>query len=309
MTSPLHQFNAKNIDRWSVMLDMPDWINEQCVDLVTRLYFDESGNVRNNTINVIQMKLRLMLKHDLGLSFASVAYFKRYLRDGFSVGDERMLLFLDITIKYVRDYAPERVEYGNKMVNSNDILIYLDSLLENGSKWRVVYQHNSEAGIVERVDHNLTKLAKEVEDEHLIKAWNFAFQLNPRPEQAVEEAQKAIESVASEAKLTKLTSSVYGGLLADIKANPNKYNSAAKEAYQMHDILNKNDNNINEMFSVWISNGLDLVQKTNPSRHKSLLVKDFHLSIDAARQAVIITTLITWLISSRYFTKVVTKNP
>ena len=192
------------------------------------------------------------------------------------------------------------------MLNCEAILDAIEGLLENGSKWTVLRTQNSESGLIERINPEMIEIAQKINNDFLTKAWNQAFQLRADPEGAVESAQRAIESIASDRGLTKATSRVYGTLLGDIKANPRRYFSKAKAAYDLHNTLTeqpKDELDINKQFANWFWNGMDLIQKTNPARHVSSAVKEFSLSAEAAQQAVIIATMISWFIESGSFAK------
>lgn len=182
----------------------------------------------------------------------------------------------------------------------------IDDLLSNGSKWKVLRSRNSDSGLIERVNPEITKIAQNLDNDFLTKAWNQAFQRQPDPENAVVLAQKAIEDIASNLGLTKAASKVYGTLLGDIKANPHLYFSRARDAYDLQNIITKQPKdklNVNEQFANWFWSGMDLIQKTNPGRHPSKEVGEFSLSAEAAQQAVIIATMICWFIESGSFFK------
>ena len=221
-----------------------------------------------------------------------------------------MLPLLDIVVKYIRDYAPNRLwvkdGYDRRYLHDYDMLNNIDDLLSNGSKWKVLRSRNSDSGLIERVNPEITKIAQNLDNDFLIKAWNQAFQRQPDPENAVVSAQKAIENIASNLGLTKATSKVYGTLLGDIKANPHLYFSRARDAYDLQNIITKQPKdklNVNEQFANWFWSGMDLIQKTNPGRHPSKEVGEFSLSAEAAQQAVIIATMICWFIESGSFFK------
>jgi hypothetical protein len=304
MVSPLQKYNSKNKERWTVLQDMPEWIVGQVVDWLTNIYYNNYGELRSSVLSNIQTKLRLILRDACGFDMPRrSSTFNSRIVGLFASNEEEALLFLDITVKYIRDYAPLEVPYSGQTIKDKNLLAYINRTLANGSKWEVIEESHSESGIRERAEGKVAELAEEVNEDHLTKAWNLAFQLNPDPEKAVEEAQKAVEAVASEAGLTNLTTKVYGGLIGDIKAHPDKYINVAKEAYGLHDNINKTSNMINEKFSIWVADGLDFIQKTHPARHKSKAVNMFELSPEAAQQAIVVATLICWLISRGYFQK------
>jgi hypothetical protein len=214
--------------------------------------------------------------------------------------DGKTLLLVDITAKYIRDFAPQYVDYGSTELRDELILAKLDEFLAHGSKWEVVHDRGSDAGIRERMPQEIINLAKDIDNDHLTKAWNMAFGLKANPE-GVDEAQKALEYLASTHGLTNATTSVYGSLLGDIKTNTTSYKSAAEAAYEMHGKLNKKENKISLTFADWFATGMDLVQKTNPARHGSKVVGEFKLSSEAAQQAVIIATMLCSLAAKGYF--------
>ena len=238
--------------------------------------------------------------------------FLRSLEEDSSSGYEKVALpLLDIVVKYVRDYAPNSLKVKGTYFFYKDLLDDIDSLLSNGSRWKVLRTKNSDFGLIERVNPEITKIAQKIDNDFLTKAWNQAFQRQPDPENAVVSAQKAIEDIASNRGLTKTTSKVYGTLLGDIKANPHLYFSKAKDAYDLQNIITKQSKdklNINEQFANWFWSGMDLIQKTNPARHQSEATKDFSLSAEAAQQAVVIATMICWFIESGSFAREMSKD-
>ena len=284
---------------------MPDWIVEDVVDVVISTVYKTNGTLRDSVVASIQRKYRVIIEDIFPGATDGATDFKYSLRDGLRNGDFDAFLMLELIVMYIRDIAPSQVPYGSGEVEDKKLLNYLDKLLENGSKWKINMERNADSGLAERVDAELVALAQEVDVPNLTRAWNYAFQLTPEPEKAVEEAIKAIELCASESGLTNLTTGVYGGIIGDIRTNPSLYMSAATEAFQKHDELNKKQNDINTVFAQWFASGMDLIQKTNPAHHNSKLVKDFVLSFEAARQAVIIASMLCWLIKKGYFTKIV----
>ncbi len=290
------------------MHDVPPWSVDSIIRYITLIFFSVEND---NVIQTIQRRMRIMLPEYYPVDYADRYNFLRSLKDDSSNGSEKIVLpLLDIVVKYIRDYAPNGLwvkdGYNRRYLHNYDMLNNIDSLLSNGSKWRVLRGQNSESGLIERVNPEITKIAQNLDNDFLIKAWNQAFQRQPDPENAVVSAQKAIENIASERGLTKATSKVYGTLLGDIKTNPHRYFSKAKEAYSLQNIItkqSKDDLNVNEQFASWFWNGMDLIQKTNPARHQSEATKDFSLSAEAAQQAVVIATMICWLIESGSFSK------
>ena len=308
MASPLQEFQNKNRERWKVMHDVPPWSVDSIVRYITLIFFSVEND---NVIQTIQRRMRIMLPEYCPVDYDDRYNFLRSLKDDSSNGSEKIVLpLLDIVVKYIRDYAPNRLwvkdGYDRRYLHDYDMLNNIDDLVSNGSKWKVLRSRNSDSGLIERVNPEITKIAQNLDNDFLIKAWNQAFQRQPDPENAVVSAQKAIENIASNLGLTKATSKVYGTLLGDIKANPHLYFSRARDAYDLQNIITKQPKdklNVNEQFANWFWSGMDLIQKTNPGRHPSKEVGEFSLSAEAAQQAVIIATVICWFIESGSFFK------
>ena len=308
MASPLQEFQNKNRERWKVMHDVPPWSVDSIVRYITLIFFSVEND---NVIQTIQRRMRIMLPEYCPVDYDDRYNFLRSLKDDSSNGSEKIVLpLLDIVVKYIRDYAPNRLwvkdGYDRRYLHDYGMLNNIDDLLSNGSKWKVLRSRNSDSGLIERVNPEITKIAQNLDNDFLIKAWNQAFQRQPDPENAVVSAQKAIENIASNLGLTKATSKVYGTLLGDIKANPHLYFSRARDAYDLQNIITKQPKdklNVNEQFANWFWSGMDLIQKTNPGRHPSKEVGEFSLSAEAAQQAVIIATVICWFIESGSFFK------
>lgn len=309
MASPLQEFQNKSRERWKVMHDVPPWSVDSIVRYITLIFFSVEND---NVIQTIQRRMRIMLPEYCPVDYDDRYNFLRSLKDDSSNGSEKIVLpLLDIVVKYIRrDYAPNRLwvkdGYDRRYLHDYDMLNNIDDLLSNGSKWKVLRSRNSDSGLIERVNPEITKIAQNLDNDFLIKAWNQAFQRQPDPENAVVSAQKAIENIASNLGLTKATSKVYGTLLGDIKANPHLYFSRARDAYDLQNIITKQPKdklNVNEQFANWFWSGMDLIQKTNPGRHPSKEVGEFSLSAEAAQQAVIIATMICWFIESGSFFK------
>ena len=308
MASPLQEFQNKSRERWKVMHDVPPWSVDSIVRYITLIFFSVEND---NVIQTIQRRMRIMLPEYCPVDYDDRYNFLRSLKDDSSNGSEKIVLpLLDIVVKYIRDYAPNRLwvkdGYDRRYLHDYDVLNNIDDLLSNGSKWKVLRSRNSDSGLIERVNPEITKIAQNLDNDFLTKAWNQAFQRQPDPENAVVLAQKAIEDIASNLGLTKATSKVYGTLLGDIKANPHLYFSRARDAYDLQNIITKQPKdklNVNEQFANWFWSGMDLIQKTNPGRHPSKEVGEFSLSAEAAQQAVIIATMICWFIESGSFFK------
>lgn len=308
MASPLQEFQNKNRERWKVMHDVPPWSVDSIVRYITLIFFSVEND---NVIQTIQRRMRIMLPEYCPVDYDDRYNFLRSLEDDSTNGSEKVVLpLLDVAVKYIRDYAPSRLwvkdGYDGRYLHDYDMLNDIDGLLSNGSKWKVLRSRNSDSGLIERVNPEITKIAQNLDNDFLTKAWNQAFQRQPDPDSAVVSAQKAIENIASNLGLTKATSKVYGTLLGDIKANPHLYFSRARDAYDLQIIITKQPKdklNVNEQFANWFWSGMDLIQKTNPGRHSSKEVEGFSLSAEAAQQAVIIATMICWFIESGSFFK------
>lgn len=308
MASPLQEFQNKNRERWKVMHDVPPWSVDSIVRYITLIFFSVEND---NVIQTIQRRMRIMLPEYCPVDYADRYNFLRSLEDDSTNGSEKVVLpLLDVAVKYIRDYAPNRLwvkdGYDRRYLHDYDMLNDIDGLLSNGSKWKVLRSRNSDSGLIERVNPEITRIAQNLDNDFLTKAWNQAFQRQPDPDSAVVSAQKAIENIASNLGLTKATSKVYGTLLGDIKANPHLYFSRARGAYDLQNIITKQSKdklNVNEQFANWFWSGMDLIQKTNPGRHSSKEVEGFSLSAEAAQQAVIIATMICWFIESGSFFK------
>lgn len=307
MVSPLQEFQNKNRERWKVMYDIPPWIIDPIIAQLENIFFKVNND---NVIQTIQREMRMMFSDYCTVDYEYRQNFLRDLREDGNNGSGKIILaLLDVAVKYIRDYAPDElciIDLGIDVLYCEDVLNEIDSLLRSGSRWKILRTEDSESGLIERVNPEITKIAQNLDNDFLIKAWNQAFQYQPDPENAIVSAQKAIEDIASKLGLTKATSKVYGTLLGDIKANPHLYFSRARDAYDLQNIITKQPKdklNVNEQFANWFWSGMDLIQKTNPGRHPSKEVGEFSLSAEAAQQAVIIATMICWFIESGSFFK------
>lgn len=308
MASPLQEYENNNHERWKVMYDVPPWSVDSIIRHITLIFFSVKND---NVVQTIQRRMRIMLPEYCPVNYHNEHSFLKSLEEDYNKGSGDIVLhLLDITVKYIRDYAPSplyvRGDDRVLCIYPRSVLRDIEGFLDNGSKWKVLRDQNSESGLIERVNPEITKIAQNLDNDFLTKAWNQAFQCQPDPENAVVSAQKAIENIASNLGLTKATSKVYGTLLGDIKANPHLYSSRARDSYDLQNIITKQPKdklNVNEQFANWFWSGMDLIQKTNPGRHPSKEVGEFSLSAGAAQQAVIIATMICWFIESRSFFK------
>lgn len=281
---------------------VPEWVRDACFSWVEDVYWD-SIDFRVDILNNLEVRHRLSFAKDLSISKVDGRLFDASIKGQLNSSNPRKLLvFLDLTIDYIKNFPLDIVPFENSFKPKEDVLKLLDEILENGSKWRV--SEDDGIGLVERVDENLTEVAKVINNNHLTKAWNEAFGLNPNPEHAVEYAQKAVESVASASGLTKTHTSVFGNVIGDIKAHPDKYSSAASGAFSLNDALSKASLGLNDSFALWVASGMDFIQKSNPGRHQSSATDSFKLSPEAAQQAVLIATLLCHLFSKGGFKKV-----
>lgn len=311
--SPLQEFKKRNVERWSVLQDIPQWEMESILTWLREIFMhtDNSGMYSKdifhyNIIRAIETENRIMVEDDLGIGTDSWSGMKTSIFRLIESGDiNKLVLFIECVVKYVRESSYKLRYYGSDV--ENEIILHdLEIFLSRGSKWRVIYDKGVEAGLIERVNDNLTQIAKSLESDYLTKAWNEAFSVTPNPERAIEYAQRAVEMIASEKGLTLDKTSVYGKLIGDIRAHPENYVSAANGAYSLAEKLSKDPNNptsINVQFSNWFWMGMDLIQKTHPTRHVSDETKDFVLSPEAGKQATLIATLICQLIEVGYLTK------
>lgn len=308
MSSPWLKFKQENNERWEVLDDgFPIWMHEHLLNWFSAIYkpwkkdyygtklYPSTRYILTN----IEANQRIALWDDLNIDKSEIMdSIRRILRDQ---DQESLIIFLDLTVQYIR--KQDKLRFGGEETDVTIILQYLDMILSYGSKWTVVRESDSNAGLIERTNGQILSVAKKLNIDPLTRAWNEAFAVKPNPELAIEYAQKAVESVASHAGLTKATTKVYNTLLGDIKSNPEKYKSSAFDAYVLHDTLAKKEMDINKEFSLWFASSMDLVQKANPSRHASMVTKGFHLNPEAAKQAILITTILCDLIANKHFLK------
>lgn len=316
MSSPLERFNKKNPDRWEILTDTPqweqssimEWINSVLVISSTDIYGKTSHNYQYGVIRSVEKKHRLILAEVLGFDTGNWTDMARGLWRLLEEDTEKFILFLEMLVIYVRDSANRRMWYDNKIENDADVLKYLQHILDNGSKWRILYDTNASAGLIEVVDENLRKIAEDLSSNDLKEAWEAAFKPHPNPELAIDKAQSAIEHFASEYRLTNATSKVYGTLLGDIRKHKDKnYVTVAKPEYDLSNVLageKSSEQDANEQYFDWVWTGLNLIQRSNPTRHKSKATTEFKVSPEAGKQAVLIATLMCELIKSGYIARV-----
>lgn len=149
MPSPLQDYNTKNQERWTVLRDMPEWVIDSVTELIQTIYFDTYGDVRPGVVAEVQREFRLIIVDACGINIVSTSTFLRDIKASFRANDGRALLLLDITAKYVRDYAPTDVPFGKSTLEDHKVLEYLETLLSNGSRWTVIEEMEADAGIRE----------------------------------------------------------------------------------------------------------------------------------------------------------------
>ena len=278
--------------------------------------FNEWGHkvtaFNSTVLPAIQRKERMIFS-ELEVDTTNWSVFEASLKRLLQSNPERFVLVLETLVKYVRDSADSSgyVLYRDGQRYSKDLLGMLDTFLANGSKWRVVTQKGARAGLAERASEELTEVAKKLSNTDLTDAWNYAYGASTDAKLAIEKAQNAVEYFATKAGLTKSKSSVYGTLLGDIKSHPDKYTSAAFEQFKEQDESHKGqqaDGTLNDMMANWFWHTMNLIQKTNVVRHKNSENHEYTIPIEAARQAVLMATLLCEMIEKEYFKKVASKN-
>lgn len=315
MVSPLEKFDQENEARWEVLNDVPEWEKERVLNWIEGAtherghdrYGNPTSKYHSSLMLTIQRKERIIFA-DLGVDISNWYSLKTSLEELLSNNVERLILVLETLVKYVRDNADSsnQVSFFQSKIGKDRALYFLDNILKNGSKWRVVHTSKARAGLEERASEELTDVAKKLVNNDLTEAWNYAFGRETDPKLAIEKAQNAIEYFATKKGLTKASSSVYGVLLGDVKANPKKYESAAVQQFADQDntLHTENpDGTLNDMMADWFWQTMNLIQKTNVIRHKTSDNDGYVIPIEAARQAVLMATLICEFIENEYFKK------
>lgn len=315
MTSPLEKYNKENESRWEVLSDIPAWEEDRVLNWIKGVTFKEARDEWSNVISkynpnvlaVIQRKERIIFS-DLGILTVTWSMLHGSLLEVLQSNPERLILVLETLVKYVRDNANGQgeVDFFSKRERKSDVLGFLEDILGNGSKWRVVTTPKAKAGLEERTSEELTDVAKSLANNDLTDAWNYAFGRETDAKLAIEKAQNAIEYFATKTGLTKVKTSVYGNLLADIKAHPDKYESAAVVQFAEQDNAHNGthpDGTLNDMMATWFWNTMNLIQKTNVIRHKNSDNDGYVIPIAVARQAVLMATLLCEFIEKEYFKK------
>lgn len=310
MVSPLEKYNAEHKDRWDILVDFPSWEQDSLIDWVWGVVHgattDRWGNKHPeydlDVINSIQKSERIMFKEQLGIPFSSWMEMESVLWGLMASDPDKLLLVIELFIRYVRDGngGSGYISFGVLSERREVILARLERILSNGSKWKVVSAVSSPSGLIERVDSHIIDVAQAAKNKNLDSAWAYAFGPSPNPEQAIVDAQLAVEHTASSVGLTNATTKVYGTLLGDIKARLGKsYVSSAKPEYDkgLELIKSKEPDALDDQFSAWFANGMDLIQKAHPARHGSKEVDGFKVSVEAARQSVLIATLLNEMIA------------
>ncbi len=319
MVSPLSKYNDEHKDRWDILVDFPTWERESILDWVWGVVHTGETNrwghvvpeYNPSVITDIQKNERIMFVEDLDIPYATWTDLEVRVRLLMSNDPEKLLILIELLVKHIRNDDSSYHSFGVLTESSNMILNRLERVLSNGSKWKVVTTVGSPSGLIERVDPHITDMAQAAKSKHLDDAWSHAFGPSPKPEQAIVDAQLAIEHAASESGLTNATTKVFGTLLGDIKARLGKsYVSSAKPEYDkgLELIKAKDTTVVDNEFASWFASGLDLIQKTNPTRHASKQTNGFAVSVDAARQAVLVATLLNEMIVKGYIKKAGTQN-
>lgn len=316
MVSPLEKYDKDNESRWEVLKDLPEWEIDRVMLWVEAVTHVRTYNRFNNAVASyddtllpkIQRTERIIFE-DLGVDISSWWGLSSSLRKLIETNIEWFILVLETLVKYVRDNSDSsgQVSFSESTISSERALELLDHSLGNGSKWRVVHKEGAKAGLEERASEEMTNIAKNLSNSDLTDAWNYAYGMETDSKLAIEKAQNAIEYYASKYGLTKATSSVYGVMLSDIKVHPDKYESAAVQQFAEQDNALKEedllDGTLNNMMSNWFWHTLNLIQKTNVVRHKNGDNDGYVIPIEAARQAVLMATLICEFIEKGYFKK------
>lgn len=314
MSSPLEMFNKKNPTRWEVLSDFPSWEKGNVLDWVHGILntTDTFGrkSYQYTILTSIQSTERIMFFADLGISITDwsrlLAELTRLIKSSKQEEIEKVVLFVELLVKYIRDSNSYHSFGDSRDVHaSGKLLNLLEASLSNGSKWTIVRQQGAESGLIERVSPELLAAAQASKNDDLHKAWSYAFGASPKPEQAILHAQSAIEYIASKSGLTNATSGVYGAIIGDITTHKGAlYQSIAKPEFdKVLALIKKSGSEIDDKYAQWVADGMDLIQKTNPSRHKSTETETFRVSVESARQAVLIATVIFEIIQNKYITK------
>jgi hypothetical protein len=321
MASPLEKFNKSNSSRFTVLVDIPKWERESLFRWLYLLMVTKTEDMFGSThtsfnygiLRSIETKHRLLISDVLGSEPNGWSDLQSIL-DVFADEDtEKFIFFLELIVVHIRDQAGRSLSWGSKTISDENALERLDSILSNGSKWRVVKKYKAAAGLIEVVSEKLIKTAEDVNNNDLTEAWEEAFKPKPNPELAIQKAQSAVEHIASEYKLTSASTKVYGTLLGDIRSNSSKgYLTIAKPEYDLSNELageKSTELDINDQYMQWFWTGMNLIQKSNPKRHRSEKTNEFKVSPYAAKQAVLIATIICELIKEGYIAKVNEKKP
>jgi hypothetical protein len=311
MTSPLDKYNQTNNMRWDVLVDIPVWEKKRIAKWIESLMvrqragmFDETIRQYNiGIIESIQTTNRIILE-DLDIDPTNSTSLMNSINRLLVNDQEKFVLFLELLVKYVRDSYSSELGYHDSMLPKKNILDKLERMLANGSKWSIVYRSDASAGFSERVDDNLTNAAKALDSTLLNQAWDAAFRPVPDPEHAITKAQAALEQIASAEGLSSATSSVYGTLLGDIRKHKGKsYVSVAQPEFNLSNELKgekSTEDDMNDQYADWFWKGMNIIQKSNPTRHKSNKTSDIIISPSAAKQAVLVATLLAQLMKSHY---------
>jgi len=316
MVSPLSKLQKENESRWDVLVDVPEWEEGRVFAWIKAVthhgvmgsYGTKSSQYNEQVLQSIQRKKRFMFS-EIGLAIDDWYGFEAGLEKLVKSNPERFILVLELLATYVRDNPDQygNVDFDKSEIKSNLALVYLDNALSNGSKWRVVFEKNAEAGLEERAGEEITRIAQSLANKDLTDAWSYAFGTAPNAKLAIEKAQNAIEYFATKEGLTTTKSGIYGALLGDIKAHPDKYESSAVEQYAEIDNSFKpgdqKDGKLNDMMSHWVWHAMELIQKVNVIRHMHFEKEGYEIPVEAARQAVLMATIVCEFFANGYFKK------
>lgn len=315
MSSPLEEYNQKHSERWKILKDIPEWEQKNLFTWLYMVLVTQSSDVfgtqhtsfNSVIIRGIECRNRLLIDKELKINTNSWSDLRKSLETFLITDSRKVILFLELLVIYLRDSSDSYISYGSNSVAKDRVLDRLEAIMANGSKWKVVSERGASAGFIERVDGHLIEQTKKINDKELNDAWLLAFQPSPSPEKAIEHAQSAVESVASKHNLTTATSKVFGTLLGDIKTRKSQsYISIAKPAFDLSNVLageKSKEVDLNDQFTDWFAGSMNLIQKSNPARHKSNKTTDFKVSPETAKQAVLIATLLCHFIKEGYIAK------
>lgn len=305
MSSPFEQYESDNPKHWDCLYDIPPWEWEGIIGWIREIfvvnadgYGHRETDCTREIVARIQRRYRIMFD-DIGVDYGDWFAFSAALRSKRDRRDELdVIMVIELIVKYIRDdyefVKMYHMRNGHGLSSSEMLLSYLNNMLSNGSKWRVVFKSEQIAGLVECVDENIVNVATEMNNDDLNKAWSHAFGVGSSdPDLAVKSSVRALESILSEA-------GVQGGTLGReikwLRDNSEKVQNIADTQFAARENEYFDSNTIYK----WLRAGLDIVQKTDTERHgtKASCPK---VTRKSAQQAVIIATMLCELIKEGYF--------